>query len=125
MNILPKNFVFSPLGEKIVKKFPPIFHFQEWKSVQICTFLEKIVKIYTFLGKNCQDIHFFEKNLTKIALFWVKIAKICTFWGKKYQNLQFFWVKVSPHSYSVHTPPLLLFGRIFTYGSVPLVCSMS
>ena len=30
---------FFPGGKKIVKKFPPIFHFQGWKSFLICTFL--------------------------------------------------------------------------------------
>ena len=91
MNILPKNFIFSPLGIKIVKKFPPNFHFQEWKSVQICT----------FFGKNCQDIHFFGKNLTKIAYLWEKIAlfgpkivKISIFWRKNYKNLHFLGYKL-------------------------------
>ena len=45
----------SLLG-KIIAKKSPIFHFQEWKSIQICTFLGK--------------------NLTKFALFSVKISLI-------------------------------------------------
>ena len=40
-----KKFIFFPVSEKIVKKFPHIFHFQKWKIVQNCT----------FLGENCQD----------------------------------------------------------------------
>ena len=32
---LPQKFIFSPGGEKIVKKFPSIFHFQGWKSFLI------------------------------------------------------------------------------------------
>ena len=78
MNILPKKFIISPVGKKIVKKFPHIFHFQKWKIFQNCTFLGKIVKISIFGEK-----------LQKFANLGVKIEKknrvktivICIFWG--------------------------------------------
>ena len=45
----PKN-ICPPVDKKIVKKLPPIFHFQEWESVQISIFCKasSFVKIYTF-----------------------------------------------------------------------------
>ena len=106
MNILPQKFIFSPRGEKIVKKFPPIFHFQGWKS-----FL-----IYTFLGKNFQDWLFFGKNLQ----FFGKNGKNLQILGGKSIKIGIFWVKSFPPI--IFFPPLLLFGRIFTYGS--LLCQL-
>ena len=40
---------FFPQRQKIVKKFPPNFHFQGWKSFPNCTF-KKSIKILGFLG---------------------------------------------------------------------------
>ena len=56
-----KKIYFSLASEKIVKKFPHIFYFQEWKIVQNCT----------FLGKNCQNLYLFGEKLSKFALFGV------------------------------------------------------
>ena len=51
-----KNYFF-PGRKKIVKKFPNIFHFQEWKIVQNCT----------FLGKKLSRLAYFGEKLKKIA----------------------------------------------------------
>ena len=83
-----KKLIFSPVGEKIVKKIPHIFHFQKWEIFRNCTFWGKKVSKLAFLGENCKNR--------------VKSIKICTFWGKSFPSHLFF-------------PPLLLFGRIFTY----------
>ena len=70
-------------------------------------------------AENCPKLHFFWGEIVKIALFGkitqkfanlgvkieknrVKSIKICTFRVKSFPKLLFF-------------PPLLLFGRIFTY----------
>ena len=72
------------------------------------------------MGKNCQDYHFLggklqkftnlgvkiEKSRVKIEKSRVKSIKFCTFWVKSFPPLLFF-----------PTPPVLLFGRIFTYGA--------
>ena len=59
----PKKYYF-PNGQKTVKKFPPNFHFQEWKIVKICTFLSKI----------CKNLHFLGKKGSKSALLLVKTS---------------------------------------------------
>ena len=87
----------SLLG-KIIAKKSPIFHFQEWKSIQICTFLGKNCQnLHFFGGKNRTKLHFFGKNLTKFALFSVKISLI-----------------------NIYTrfPLYFYFSRIFTYDFV-------
>ena len=65
MNILPEKSYFSPAGEKIVKKFPHIFHFQKWK----------IFQNFTFLGKKLSRLAFFGEKLQKFANLGVKIEK--------------------------------------------------
>ena len=57
-----KKLIFSPVGEKIVQKFPPIFHFQKWK----------IFQNRTFLGKNSLDYHFLGEKWQKITYLGVK-----------------------------------------------------
>ena len=98
MNILAQKNIFFPVSEKIVKKFPPIFHSQG---------MEKF-----------PNLHFFGKNFSRLALFWQKFA----IFGEKLQILRgksikigIFWVKSFPPLIFFPIPPLLLFGRIFTY----------
>ena len=44
------KIILSLVGEKIVDKFTPIFHFQKLKSVEIYTFFwKKLVKICIFM----------------------------------------------------------------------------
>jgi len=56
VNILPKKFIFSPVGEKIVKNFPHVCHFQKWKFFEIALYWEKIVKLSIFWGKNYKNL---------------------------------------------------------------------
>ena len=58
-------------------------------------------------------------KVSKFVLFWEKLLRFTLFW-EQFDKFALFWVKsikilvkVSPESYS---PPLLIFGRIFTYG---------
>ena len=73
-----------------------------------CTFWEEIVKISII----CQNLYFLWYKLQKFANLGEKIEqtrvksiKICTLRGESFPPHLFF-----------HTPSLLIFGRIFTYG---------
>ena len=46
------KIILSLVGEKIVDKFTPIFHFQKLKSVEIYTFFGKNLSRFAFLCKN-------------------------------------------------------------------------
>ena len=52
-----QKILFFPAIERIVQKFPHIFHFQKWKIVQNCT----------TLGKNLIDSQFWRKKCKKIS----------------------------------------------------------
>ena len=58
-----QKIIFSLIGEKIVEKFPHIFHFQKWKFVQN----------RTFWGKQLSRLAFFGGKLQKFANLGVKI----------------------------------------------------
>ena len=78
-----------------MKKLPPIFHFQGWKSFLFCTFVGKFFPDWQFLGNNLQILG---GNSIKIGIFWDKSLPPLIF---------------LPH------PPILLFGIIFTCAPPP------
>jgi len=50
VNILPKNFIFSPVGEKNVKKFPHIVSLSEVENFSKLHFFGKILPRLDFFG---------------------------------------------------------------------------
>ena len=101
-----------------------ISNFNRWIFCQKKLFLPRPAKK---LWKNFPIFLTFRSgNLSKIALFWEKKLSRLANLGVNIENrvksikIALFWVKITlPHSYffSPISPPLLFFGRIFSYAN--------
>ena len=110
MQVILFLFFWFGFCRKSLRQFNHFFqgvknHFQEGKSVQICTILGIYFKICIFYSRYCQNFQFL-------------VVKIIKFMGKNWQNFHFwrvksikfvntFWCKNFPQSHFLaHTPYL-------------------